>query len=90
MATHRLTIKGQVTIPKEIRDYLGLAEGNSSVDFSIASDGTVVVKKAGDAAHASSLRTRAQRAARSVQQACSGRSREMNRGGVLALLAGGF
>ena len=28
--SHRLTIKGQVTIPKEIRDFLGLEEGCSS------------------------------------------------------------
>ena len=31
--SNRLTIKGQVTIPKEIRDFLGLQEGNSSVEF---------------------------------------------------------
>lgn len=43
---HRLTIKGQVTIPKEIRELLGLREGNSCVEFSVAEDGSVVVKKA--------------------------------------------
>ena len=30
---HRLTIKGQVTIPKDIRELLGLREGNSCVEF---------------------------------------------------------
>ncbi len=43
---HRLTIKGQVTIPKDIRDLLGLREGSSCVEFSVAPDGSVVVKKA--------------------------------------------
>lgn len=33
--SHRLTIKGQVTIPKEIRDFLGLEEGCSCVDSSL-------------------------------------------------------
>ena len=36
------TIKGQVTIPKQIRDYLKLETG-SKVDFVITSDGTVKV-----------------------------------------------
>lgn len=43
---HRLTIKGQVTIPKEIRDFLGLTEGASSVEFSINKDGSVRVSRA--------------------------------------------
>ena len=45
MAT-TLTIKGQVTIPKHIRDALHLAPG-SSVDFAIGPDGQVVIQKAG-------------------------------------------
>lgn len=42
---HRLTIKGQVTIPKDIRELLGLREGNSCVEFAVAPDGSVVVRK---------------------------------------------
>ena len=44
--SHRLTIKGQVTIPKEIREFLGLEEGNSCVEFAVEDDGTVTVRKA--------------------------------------------
>lgn len=53
---HRLTIKGQVTIPKEIRDFLGLREGASRVEFSIDEDGTVRVVKAADAPRTASVR----------------------------------
>lgn len=42
---NRLTIKGQVTIPKEIRDFLNLASGNQ-VEFRIAADGSVTLTKA--------------------------------------------
>jgi AbrB family looped-hinge helix DNA binding protein len=45
MAT-TLTSKGQVTIPKRIRDALNLAPG-SSVDFAVNRDGDVVIHKAG-------------------------------------------
>lgn len=48
MAQHRLTIKGQVTIPKEVRDFLGLREGASRVEFVINADGSVSVKKASE------------------------------------------
>jgi AbrB family looped-hinge helix DNA binding protein len=34
----RMTAKGQVTIPKRLRDYLGLKPG-SKVDFELAEDG---------------------------------------------------
>ena len=37
-----LTVKGQVTIPKQIRDALGLSPG-SAVDFAVNRDGEVVV-----------------------------------------------
>lgn len=37
----RVTSKGQVTIPKEIRDHLGIGPG-SEVDF-VESDGTVLL-----------------------------------------------
>lgn len=42
---NRLTIKGQVTIPKGIRDFLNLASGNQ-VEFRIAADGSVTLTKA--------------------------------------------
>lgn len=45
MAT-TLTSKGQVTIPKQIRDALGLAPG-STVDFAVNRNGEVVLQKAG-------------------------------------------
>lgn len=40
MASATITTKGQVTIPKEIRDYLKLDTG-SKVDFIIDENGTV-------------------------------------------------
>ena len=45
MAT-TLTSKGQVTIPKRIRDALSLAAG-CAVDFAVNRDGDVVIHKAG-------------------------------------------
>jgi antitoxin PrlF len=45
MAT-RVTTKGQVTIPKAVRDLLGLRPGNA-VDFEVAEDGRVVLVKVG-------------------------------------------
>jgi antitoxin PrlF len=42
-----LTSKGQVTIPKPIRDALNLAPG-CAVDFAVNRDGDVVIHKAGD------------------------------------------
>ena len=44
MAT-TLTSKGQVTIPKQIRDALNLAPG-SAVNFAVNQDGDVVIQKA--------------------------------------------
>lgn len=41
-----LTSKGQVTIPKQIRDALGLAPG-STIDFAVNRHGEVVIHKAG-------------------------------------------
>ncbi|MGQ9371137.1 AbrB/MazE/SpoVT family DNA-binding domain-containing protein [Azospirillum sp. ST 5-10] len=43
MAT-TVTSKGQVTIPKPIRDFLGIEPG-SAVDFHLAEDGRVVLTK---------------------------------------------
>lgn len=42
----RVTRKGQVTIPKPVRDRLSLKPG-SAVDFELAADGRVVLVKAG-------------------------------------------
>jgi antitoxin PrlF len=41
-----ITTKGQVTIPKAIRDLLGVRPGGK-VDFVMADNGEVVVRKAG-------------------------------------------
>ncbi len=54
MAT-RITIKGQVTIPKNVRDALRLAPGDT-VDFAVNSDGEVTLRKTG--ARAASKRDR--------------------------------
>ena len=39
----KLTAKGQVTIPKRLRDHLGLGPG-SDVEFDLAQDGRVFLK----------------------------------------------
>ena len=43
-----VTSKGQVTIPKAVRDFLGIGPG-SKVEFRRAEDGRVVVTPAGNA-----------------------------------------
>jgi len=45
MAT-TVTSKGQVTIPKPVRDRLGIKPGNS-VEFELAEDGRIVLVKVG-------------------------------------------
>jgi AbrB family looped-hinge helix DNA binding protein len=45
MAVATLTSKGQTTIPKEIRDLLGLAPGDK-LDFVVESDGRLVLRPA--------------------------------------------
>ena len=56
---NRLTIKGQVTIPKEVRDFLHLTNGDSAVEFVISPDGSVSLRKAeAEAAVSSSVRSR--------------------------------
>jgi antitoxin PrlF len=47
MAT-TVTAKGQVTIPKPVRDFLGIGPG-SMVDFKRAADGSIVLVPANDA-----------------------------------------
>ena len=44
MAT-TVTRKGQVTIPKPVREHLGIAPG-SQVEFRRAADGSIVIEKA--------------------------------------------
>ncbi len=43
MATSTLTSKGQITVPKAIRDHLSIETGDR-VDFMITEDGTVEVR----------------------------------------------
>lgn len=45
MAT-TMTVKGQVTIPKKVRDALRLSPGDG-VDFEVNRDGQIVIHKAG-------------------------------------------
>jgi antitoxin PrlF len=44
MAT-KVTSKGQVTVPKPVRDHLGIVPG-SEVQFRRAADGSIVIEKA--------------------------------------------
>jgi AbrB family looped-hinge helix DNA binding protein len=45
MAT-TMTTKGQVTVPKRVRDALGLQPG-SAIEFEVSATGDVVLRKAG-------------------------------------------
>jgi AbrB family looped-hinge helix DNA binding protein len=40
-----ITSKGQVTIPKRVRDYLGIEPG-SEVNFRLADDGHIIIERA--------------------------------------------
>ncbi|MDL5362511.1 AbrB/MazE/SpoVT family DNA-binding domain-containing protein [Halalkalicoccus sp. NIPERK01] len=42
-----ITSKGQITIPKEIRDRLELTQGET-ISFELTEEGVVVMRKAGD------------------------------------------
>ena len=44
--THQVTVKGQVTIPKQVREYLGIVPG-SGVEFEMHASGAVMLRKAG-------------------------------------------
>ncbi|WP_187973336.1 AbrB/MazE/SpoVT family DNA-binding domain-containing protein [Aquibium microcysteis] len=46
-----VTVKGQVTIPKAVRDHLGLKPG-SQMRFRRATDGSIVLEAATKTAHA--------------------------------------
>lgn len=50
--TATVTAKGQVTIPKSVRDLLGLVPG-SLIDFERADDGRIVLVKVGEAQRSS-------------------------------------
>ena len=43
---HQVTTKGQVTIPKRVREYLGIRPGNG-VEFEVGPRGEVLLRKAG-------------------------------------------
>ncbi len=43
---HQVTVKGQVTIPKRVREYLGIQPG-SGVEFEVGPQGDVLLRKAG-------------------------------------------
>ncbi|HRO58697.1 MAG TPA: AbrB/MazE/SpoVT family DNA-binding domain-containing protein [Burkholderiaceae bacterium] len=47
--TTTMTVKGQVTIPKKVRDALRLSPGDG-VEFAVNAQGEIVVKKAGSRA----------------------------------------
>ncbi|MCK4641488.1 MAG: type II toxin-antitoxin system PrlF family antitoxin [Candidatus Marinimicrobia bacterium] len=44
MSISTITTKGQVTIPKKIRDYLHLQKGDS-IDFKVSNDGKVYLDR---------------------------------------------
>lgn len=54
---HRATVKGQVTIPKRVRDHLGIKPG-SGVEFEVGTKGEVVLRKAGRSSKHSRPRSR--------------------------------
>jgi AbrB family looped-hinge helix DNA binding protein len=74
----RLTRKGQVTIPKRIREHLGAGPG-AAIDFELAEDGRVTVRRAG----------KPRRAGRSIFQRVRGRaSARLSTDQIMALTRG--
>lgn len=55
-----MTVKGQVTIPKKVRDALRLAPGDG-VEFGVNQDGQIVVHKAGGRAASTTRGTKRDR-----------------------------
>jgi antitoxin PrlF len=43
---HQVTVKGQVTIPKRVREYLGIVPG-SGIEFEVNAKGDVLLRKVG-------------------------------------------
>ena len=43
---HQVTVKGQITIPKRVREHLGIRPG-SGVEFEVSPKGDVLLRKAG-------------------------------------------
>lgn len=54
---HQVTTKGQVTIPKRVRDYLGIVPG-SGVEFEVDANGAVVLRNAAAPAKRNRARSR--------------------------------
>ena len=54
---HQVTVKGQVTIPKRVREYLGIRPG-SGVEFEVGPNGDVMLRKAGRPAKRARPRSR--------------------------------
>ncbi|OGA30328.1 MAG: AbrB family transcriptional regulator [Betaproteobacteria bacterium RIFCSPLOWO2_02_FULL_65_24] len=54
---NQVTVKGQVTIPKRVRDHLGIKPG-SGVEFEVGPKGEVMLRKAGRASKRARPRTR--------------------------------
>lgn len=83
--SNRLTIKGQVTIPKNVRDFLGLTMGSSAVEFYIDADGSVKVRKAAG-------KTRVRATGQVQAKACSRQetARVSHCDRVLAMLSGNY
>ncbi len=54
---NQVTVKGQVTIPKKVREYLGIGPG-SGVEFEVDPQGEVLLRKAGRSAKPTAARGR--------------------------------
>ena len=54
---HQVTVKGQVTIPKRVREHLGIRPG-SGVEFEVGPQGEVLLRKAGQTSKSVRRRSR--------------------------------